>query len=147
MTSISAKNKFIVGSTCFFNGLNGFASKDIDELWIVDEWHLNGKSFLLKTNKMDIILYPSQSKEEFIENDLENGDMIKLGKYLSPKFISYIGMEMDDLKKLKPLYDKLDAKHSYQKVIFDSYIENNGFYLTDGQLSKAYEIYKKCRKK
>ena len=52
---------------------------------------------------------------------------------------------MDDLKKLEPLFKKLDKKHEYEYLIFKLYIQNNGFYLTEDQLKIVYENYIKNR--
>ena len=50
------------------------------------------------------------------------------------------------MKKLQSLIDKLDDKHKYEKIIFDSYIANNKFILTDNQLEESYNKYKETRK-
>ena len=39
----------------------------------------------------------------------------------------------------------MDNNHAYEKIIYDSYIENNDFYLTESQLNRAYKEYKKYR--
>lgn len=56
---------------------------------------------------------------------------MQLGKFLVPTFIEAIGFTIDDLKKLQPLLDNLDDKHKYEKVIYNTYIQNNDFTLTD----------------
>ena len=53
---------------------------------------------------------------------------------------------MDDLRTLEPKIRQMDNKHSYEKVIFDSYLENGDFYLTDEQRKRAFEIYLDERK-
>ena len=45
------------------------------------------------------------------------------------------------------MFEKIDEKHRYEKVIFDSYVENDGFFLTDEQRLRAYEEYKMARAK
>lgn len=72
---------------------------------------------------------------------------MQLGKFLIPTFIEAIGFTIEDLKKLQPLADNLDDKHKYEKVIYDSYIQNNDFILTDEQLQKAYLEYKHNKRK
>lgn len=72
---------------------------------------------------------------------------MQLGKFLIPTFIEAIGFTIEDLKKLQPLADNLDDKHKYEKVIYDSYIQNNDFTLTDEQLQKAYLEYKHNKRK
>lgn len=145
---IEAKYKFTIGSRSFFEGILGFDSKDIDELWILPE-PLFGKniSFLFKNSKKgkDIVLYPPFSKEEFISHDLSKNDKMKLGKYLVPEFAKYLEMTIDDLRKLSPLLKLLDEQHAYQGIIYDSYIKNGDFILTPDQRNRAYESYKSSR--
>lgn len=68
-----------------------------------------------------------------------------LGKFLVPEYVEYIGLTIDDLKQLKHLTEWLDDRHTYEKVIYDSYIENNGFFLTEEQRNRAYEEYQRAR--
>ena len=75
---------------------------------------------------------------------LENTPM-NVGKFLNKEFAEYIGLDIKHLARLKPIFKKLDEKHLYEKVIFESYIKNNGFYLTEEQRLRAYEEYKKYR--
>ena len=68
------------------------------------------------------------------------------GKYLIPEFCQEIGFTINDLPKIKPMIDRLDIKHHYEKIIYDSYIENGAFILTDEQRDKAYQSYKQSRR-
>lgn len=72
---------------------------------------------------------------------------MQLGKFLVPAFVEAIGFTIENLKRLQPLVDSLDDKHKYEKVIYDSYIENGEFKLTDEQLQKAYLEYKNNKRK
>ena len=141
--------KFIIGSRCFFENFDDFNPSDTDELHIMDK-RLFGKkgSYIVKSKNehKDYILYPPCSKDEFIEYDLNVKDPMKLGKYICPEFIEYIDLTINDLKKFDKLFDKVDDRHKYQKIIYDSYIQNNSFSMTDDQLRLAYEEYKKYRK-
>ena len=56
---------------------------------------------------------------------------MRVGKFIVPEFCEYIGFEIKDYELLKPIFDKLDDKHKYEKVIMESYIENNSFTLTE----------------
>jgi hypothetical protein len=49
------------------------------------------------------------------------------------------------LERLRPLAEKLDDKHLYEKVIYDAYIENGCWGLTDEQRAEAYRIYNECK--
>lgn len=147
--NVETKKKFTVGSRCFFESFSDFKSKDLDELLIMDRPLFNkSKSFLMRVRDgRDIILYPPFSKEEFIRHDTVGNDRMKFGKYLCPEFAEYIGLTIEDLKSIgDKLLKLLDEKHLYQKVIYESYVANNGFTLTEEQLNKAYAEYKKYRK-
>ena len=92
----------------------------------------------------DMFIYPIiVDREEFLNNI--SVDTIKVGKFLVPDFCEYIGFNIDDLKSLYKCFDNLDDKHKYLKVIFDAYIENNSFNLTDKQRDDAYSVYKQAR--
>ena len=76
------------------------------------------------------------------------------GKYINNKFarerkmekeLKQLGMDIDDLERLRPLSEKLDEKHLYEKVIYDAYIENGCWGLTDEQRMEAYRIYNECK--
>lgn len=146
--NITVIKKIRIGSTAFFESFTDFKSKDIDELCIISKPINNKKTgFCIKANKKDLILYPKLTKEEFIDIDLKVNDALKIGKYLVPEFIEYIGLTINDLHQLKPLVDKLDVRHIYEKSIYDYYIQNNNFTLTNEQLETAYNIYKTNKKK
>lgn len=85
------------------------------------------------------------SLDEFIDITLQRNFPMEVGKFLVPDFIKELNVTIKDIKRLKPLIENLDEKHLYEKVIYDSYIENNDFFLTDEHLNKAYEIYLKYR--
>ena len=68
-----------------------------------------------------------------------------MGKFLVKEFIDETKLTIEHLKRLQPLVEKLDDKHLYEKIIYDSYIINNDFYLTDQQLHLAYKEYIKYR--
>ncbi len=138
---------FKIGSRAFFEGMQGYEPKDTDELCIMDEFVLKGNS--LHANGLhgkDVFFYRNMSKEAFINETLESSLAMKAGKFLVPEFAKHLGLTMDDLRTLEPKIRQMDKKHSYEKVIFDSYLENGDFYLTDEQRKRAFEIYLDERK-
>lgn len=70
---------------------------------------------------------------------------MEIGKFLVPEFIHEFNLTINDLKRLYPLVIKLDDRHKYEEVIYNSYIENNDFNLTNEQIKEAYKIYLKYR--
>lgn len=132
---------FIVGSTYFFSKYKDFISKDIDELNIVDKMIGDSNSLRFKLNNKDVFFYKNLSKEEFIKDTLDSKLFMKAGKFLVPEFCDWINFTIRDLSILKNCFDKIDKKHLYEKYIFDCYLKNNKFVLTEKQLDKAYKIY------
>lgn len=101
----------------------------------------------MRLNGEDVFFYRNMSKEGFIKDTIESNVPMRVGKFLIPEFCEYIGFEISDYDKLKPMFDKLDDKHRYEIIIRDAYIENGSFTLTDEQRLKAYEEYKRERNK
>lgn len=139
--------KIIIGSKVFFDCYDDYTSKDIDEIHIMDSFKLKGTNVVnLKDKDKDIFFFRNMTKEEFIKDTLESNVPMRAGKFLVPEFVSYINLTIQDLKQFENLFSIIDEKHMYEKIIYDSYIENNDFYLTNFQRDKAYSIYKKTRK-
>lgn len=132
-----------LGSYYFFNKFNDYIIKDIDKLCIYNNLLIN--SMQAKSESEDIFLYQNMSKQDFID-DINKTLPMAVGKFLIPEFVNFINFTIDELKDLKPYFDKLDDLHSYEKIIYNAYIENNEFYLTNAQLMNAYVEYKKTRK-
>lgn len=135
----------IIGSTYFFKDIEGFKSKDLDTLEIIENPKEFKYSYQLTGRGRCIFKWKKMTPKEFIQVSLSRNCPMELGKFLVPEFCKEIGFTINDLKQLQILRDTLDNKHKYEAIIFDAYIENNDFYLTDEQLSCAYEEYKKYR--
>lgn len=140
-----------MGSGVFFDKYPDYIVHDRDELHLIDpdDFPLEGVSWRLHNihtveGDRDIILYKNISKEEMID-DCRKAP-IKLGKLLIPEYVEYIGLTINELKELEDAFNRLDSKHRYEKIIWESYIENGDFYLTDEQRLHAYEEYKSERK-
>lgn len=139
-------DRFLVGSNVFFRGyFEDFVSKDVDTLVLerkpvgyenVRQFHFNNRC---------VFQWRRMSKDEFINLSLERGLGMELGKFLVPEFARELEMDIDDLERLRPLAEKLDEKHLYERVIYDAYIENCCWVLTDEQRTEAYRIYKECK--
>lgn len=140
-------NGILIGSKAFFYGIKGFRPSDTDMLYLED----NPKDYnyvkQIRISGNCKYYWKNMPKEDFISYALSKGPAMQLGKFLVPSFVEAIGFTIEDLKKLQPLADNLDDKHKYEKVIYDSYIENGEFKLTDEQLQKAYLEYKNNKRK
>lgn len=139
----------LMGSTYFFSSYKDFKSKDTDYWELIDP-----KGFFKYVRRLTTVGQPmieyfsfnkNVTKEDHILEALNNSLPLVVGKFLIPEFCQEIGLNIQDLPRLKPLIDNLDEKHLYEKVIYEAYLENGDFYLTNTQRDQAYEIYKKAR--
>ena len=137
---------FKIGSSVFFNGINGYTPKDNDIMAIQDQWLPRNHHVLnLKKDGNDIFLWSPLTKEEFIKDTLECGVPMRVGKFLVPEFCDYIGFTIEELPIFDSIFNSIDDKHKYEKYIYEFYIKNGKFELTNEQRKKCYEIYKKYR--
>lgn len=136
-----------MGSSYFFDRYDDYKLKDNDELHIVDEFIFPNKVCMnMKLfDGNDIFIFKNTDKQEYINDVYESGVNMKVGKFLIPEFNKYINFTIDDLKSLQSIFDDMDEKHTYEKIIFESYIENGDFFLTDEQRREAYKEYKRSR--
>lgn len=137
--------RFKVGSQAFFSGYPDFYPKDIDWVEFEEHPHLykDKLQFRKKDKSLCLFKWRKMSANEFVEYTLNSSLPMEIGKFLVPEICEYLGFTLEHLKKLKPVIDKIDKKHEYEKVIFDSYIENEEFTLTQEQRDKAYSVYQK----
>ena len=140
--------KTYTGSMAFFQGIEGFVPGDIDWLIIRDDTFNYGMKVPKhsRIGKVSVYEFWYMSAEEFINYFLEHPNpSMKVIMFLIPDVIEYIGLTIDMLPRLKPLIDSLDKKHKYIETIYNSYIENGSFTLTNEQLMEAYNIYLSAR--
>ena len=137
----------LVGSNVFFKDIEGFTSKDIDILEFVDNPtdFKNVRQF--KFTDKCVFQWRKMPIDELIDITLFRNFPMEIGKFLVPEFIKESKLSIDDLKRLKPIIAKLDDKHKYEEVIYNAYLENNDFVLTDEQRQEAYRVYNKYRTK
>lgn len=139
-------NKILIGSTYFFSEYEDFNSKDIDEIQIIDTNEFAQIRQITGQGKCLFQMKRHSSKEEYIDWALKCQLGMVIGKFLVPEFNAAIGFSVEDLKRLSPLIKKLDDKHKYEEIIFNSYIENGNFTLTKEQRDLAYQSYKGIRR-
>lgn len=142
---IKVIHTFDTGSSTFFSGKNDFIPHDYDKLCIIDYPLFGNKIGILRKDKDDIYFVYNQGKDKLIEQCIRTNVPMSICKFLSPEFAKYLDLNIDDLKKLEALSERMDDKHYYLKMIFDYYIQNNGFYLTKEQRENAYKEYKSKR--
>lgn len=144
-----SKQRFKVGSQAFFSQYSDFIPGDIDEIEFEEQPKLykNVMQFRKTDKSRCLFKWRKMTADEFVEYTLNSRLPMELGKFLVPEVAEYLGFTIEHLKRLKPVVDKLDDKHKYEKIIYDSYVNNNGFYLTDVQREEAYKEYKSARAK
>lgn len=134
-----------MGSQYFFSSYEDFKSKDIDEIEIIETNTFKYQRQLTGQGKCLFQLNKQPSKQDYINWALQSNLGMVIGKFLIPEFCNLINFSINDLIQLQPLIDKLDEKHLYEKIIYDSYIKNNAFILTPEQRQQAYNSYKESR--
>lgn len=137
---------FVTGSKTFFTCYDDFRPKDTDTVVLTDDWLGNNIHTQLSAGPSCIFTWKPLTPEKFIEVTLKTKAPMSICKFLNPEFSKEIGFTIEHLKQLQSVRDRLDEKHLYLGVIFDAYINNNDFRLTDEQRLQAYEVYKKARK-
>ena len=139
--------KILIGSSVFFKEYSDFNPHDIDYVLFEDHPQLYKIFAHINTKSEDVFAYKQMSKDEFLEYELEHCKKAKMavGKLLVPELVKYMNITIDDLKKFKFAIDEIQEKHNYEKIIYDAYIKNNDFILTQEQRDKAYQEYKKYR--
>lgn len=139
------RQRFRVGSQAFFSQYPDFQPSDIDEVEFEDEPKLfkNFMQFRKKDKTRCLFIWRKMSADEFVEYTLNTRLPMELGKFLVPEVAEHLGFTIDHLQRLDPVVKRLDTKHRYEKIIYDSYISNNGFFLTSEQRDRAYDEYRK----
>ena len=105
----------------------------------------NFMQFRKRDKSKCLFMWRKMAPDEFVEYTLQSRLPMEVGKFLVPEVAEYLGFTIDHLKKLSPVFDRMDEKHGYEKVIFEAYIKNGAFFLTDEQRNKAYREYVRMR--
>ena len=137
--------KILIGSKYFFSCYPDFKSKDIDELEIIETTEFSQMRQITGQGKCLFQMKKHTSKEDYIEWAIKSNIGMVIGKFLVPEFCNQIGFTVEDLPRLKVLINRLDDLHKYEEIIYNSYLENGSFTLTDEQRDKAYAEYRKGR--
>lgn len=137
--------KFLIGSTYFFSCYSDFKGKDLDRIEIIETNEFKQMRQITGRGKCLFQMKKHTTKDEYINWAIESKIGMVIGKFLVPEFCAEIGFTIEDLPKLKVLLGRLDDKHKYEEIIYNSYLENDSFTLTAEQRLKAYEKYKEAR--
>lgn len=148
MQLAESKPRFKVGSRAFFEGLEGFFPSDLDEVEFEENPRLykNFMQFRAKDGSRCLFKWRLMSADEFVDYTLQSKLPMEVGKFLVPEVAEFLGITIDHLKRLKPVIERLDSKHAYERVIYDAYITHNGFWLNEAERNLAYQEYINSRR-
>lgn len=138
--------KIIVGSRAFFSQYEDFEPSDKDYVEFSDDQQ--EYFWVEKKDDEHIFHYKTTTKEEFINFELEHADVFPMAatKFLVPEILEYFDMTFDDLYLFNRNFENIDRRHKYTKVIYNAYLENGSFTLTEEQRLAAYNEYKSIKK-
>lgn len=134
----------LMGSNCFFHQYADFKPADVDKIEIVDTNEFPEKRVIRGQGK-DYFYLRRKPKDQLIQDALNSTLPMVVGKFLIPEFNAQIGFTIEDLPRLQPLIDRLDEKHKYEEIIYNAYLANKAFTLTEEQRLQAYNKYKEVR--
>lgn len=135
----------LMGSAYFFSQYPEFTPHDIDKIEIIETDDFQHKRQLTGRGKCFFQLKKKDHFQEYLDWDIHCGLGMSVGKWLVPEFCEEVGFRVADLPKLLPLIEVLDDRHQYEKVIYDAYVENQSFTLSDEQRLAAYNSYRTSR--
>lgn len=135
-------NAYKVGSWVFFNQFNDYKIHDYD--YIIFENNIY-KHIYNQETKEDIHVIPSSDKLELIKifGNINGKYQTMISAFLFPEVIQKLNVTIDDLKEIKQQMEVLKTIKPYLYAIYEFYLENNKLELSQEQLEKVYEIYKK----
>lgn len=138
--------RIVTGSRAFFSGMEGFKPKDYDVIVIVNNKEVPFKWMRQTSNgSVDVFEIVRHPKAKLISHAVDKAQPMAIARFLTPAFAKEIGLHPSDLPALRPMRENLDTKHEYLGVIYDAYVSNSSFELTDDQRQAAFDVYLKCR--
>lgn len=137
--------KFLTGSRLYFTGLDGFNPHDTDYILIVDDLNVFKKH--TSNNCTCYFIYRLSTVKNTVSYLIAKNSPLGCASLLQPEFANYIGLTIEKLSdnNLCKLFKQMPLKYQYLNFIYNSYIENNGFFITEEQRLKAFELYKNSR--
>jgi hypothetical protein len=142
------KEKILVGSRAFFDGLPNFKPHDSDyvEFYNPEDVSFTYKN-VIKEGRDCLFQLVRRPKQERIDYALAHERPFSLCMFLVPRVCQEFGMNIQDLEQLRPMRETLNPRHLYLGVIYDYYMENDSMTLTDDQRQHAFVEYLNNRKK
>ena len=137
--------KIQVGSKAFFSQYEDFEPSDNDFVEIHDDADVD--FWVTNEDGEHIFHFKRMSKIEFIDFECNRARKFPLvvSKFIVPELIEHFGINLEDLFICMSLFNNIDRRHQYVKFIFECYLKNSDFILTDEQRDEAYNMYKSAR--
>ena len=142
-----SSKRFKVGSQYFFSQYPDYVGNDSDYVEFEEDPKLYRNVMQLRKADKSLCLFKwrKMSADEFVAYTLRTNLPMEIGKFLVPEVAEFLGFTIEHLKQLNSVADRLDEKHRYEKVIYDAYLTNGSFTLTDEQRNAAYQEYVRTR--
>lgn len=140
--------KCLTGSKYFFKNCEGYnpETTDTDYIEVLETNEFLRTRLIHDENGYEIHQWKLKPKSEIFEDLEHKPNSLAVCALLIPEFNEAFGITFLDLVKVENNVNNLTGKYSYYKVIYDAYMKNGSFVLTDEQRQAAYEVYKKNKK-
>lgn len=145
--------KFLCGSNYFFSCYPDYVWHDYDYIMIREnnETSCDYQHAYDFDRHIDYWFWKRNTPEWHVNHILNEVRFpLDIGHFLIPEVNKELGITIEHIKPLAPILDELwgkaDNLYNYNKIIYDSYMENNSFTLTEEQRDRAYQVYKDARK-
>ena len=117
----------------------------IDKITLVDTTINGWWKFIDVINNVNYFEWQKHTLNEWIDKLTSTNDNIRVSTFLVPDFINQIKGNLtieEYLNKIKPLFNNLEDKYSWVVYVYNAYVNNKAFVLTNAQRESAYKMYK-----
>lgn len=140
------RERILVGSRAFFDGLPNFKPHDSDYVEFYDHCEVSFTyKNVIKEGRDCLFQLVRRPKQERIDYALAHERPFSLCMFLVPRVCEEFDMNLQDLEQLRPMRETLNPRHLYLGVIYDYYMENGSMTLTDDQRQHAFVEYLRNR--
>jgi len=144
------RKQFLAGSNYFFKQYTDYQKHDIDYIVLNDDMPLDYWHFYDDIQQIDWFYWKINTPKWHIEYLLKpNSFALDVAHLLIPEVAHDLGITIKDLDRLQPIIEQIvpqvGPEYHYYELIYQFYLQNNGFWLTQEQLDTVYNDYKKYR--
>lgn len=134
-----------VGSSYFFNSLDEHHDLHVDKIALVDNTTNGWWKYIDVYGGATHYEWQKHTIGEWVDKLTSTNDNIRVSTFLVPDFINQIKDNLtieEYFNKIKPLFNNLEDKYSWVVYVYNAYLNNKAFVLTDAQRESAYKMYK-----